>query len=166
ANPDVFAKLLRRRHLISYGAFGVVYEVDGAAIKIGCIPDSEPVIQQWVCEQYERALPVWAFASDVILPKVVTHEVCPQHGFLSSLWTRTSVNCHCGERLDALAMPLAERADQRKVGEEDFSEKVYEAVLKKFQVSLDIHKGNFLEFNGKLTLCDFGDANDKAVDYW
>ncbi len=165
-HPDELASLLRKRQLIAYGAFGVVYEVAGAAIKIGCIGESEPIIQQWVYEQYERALPVWAFRSDIPLPKVVTREVCPQHGFLSKLWTRSSVMCHCGEPLSALVMPVADLADQHNVDAEGISEKIYNAVFDKFELCLDIHRGNFLEFNGKLMVCDFGDPSDKAVDYW
>ena len=166
SDPTRFAKLLRKRQLISYGAFGAVYDVDGAAIKIGCVGESEPAIQQWVFERHERALPVWAFAEEVILPKVVTHEVCPQHGFLSNLWTRTSVNCHCTEPMSVLVMPVADLADQHDVENEDFSQTVYESVFGKFNTCLDIHKGNFVEFKGRLMLCDFGDTNDKAADYW
>ena len=41
--PSRFARLLRERRLIGYGAFGVVYKVDSAAIKIGCIGESEQI---------------------------------------------------------------------------------------------------------------------------
>ena len=68
--------------------------------------------------------------------------------------------------MPVLVMPLAERADQRAVAGENFSEGIFEAVVKKFSVCLDIHKGNFLEFNGKLILCDLGDTNDSIADYW
>ena len=68
--------------------------------------------------------------------------------------------------MPVMVMPLAERADQRAVDGENFSEGIFEAVVKKFSVCLDIHKGNFLEFNGKLILCDFGDTNDSIADYW
>ena len=81
SDPKAFAKLLRKRQLIAYGAYGAVYEASGAAIKIGCIGESEPAIQQWVYEHYQRALPVWAFSQGVALPKAVTHEVCPRHGY-------------------------------------------------------------------------------------
>ena len=164
--PSRFARLLRDRRLIGYGAFGVVYKVDDAAIKIGCIGESEPIIQQWVYEQHQRALPVWAFGSDILLPKVVTREVCPHHGYLSNLWSRSSVMCHCNESLAVLVMPVAEHADQRDVDDEKISGQIYEAVFEKFGVCLDIHKGNFLEFKGKLMLCDFGDTSDKVADYW
>jgi hypothetical protein len=165
-NPNQAVALFRKRRVIGYGAFGVVYQVGDAAIKIGCIGESEPVIQHWVHTHHQRALPVWAFHPDVSLPKVVRREVCPRHGYPSNLWTPSSVNCHCGESLPALVMPLAERADQRAVAEENFSEGIFEAVAKKFGVCLDIHKGNFLEFKGRLILCDFGDTNDPLADYW
>ena len=116
AAPSRFARLLRERRLVGYGAFGVVYKVESAAIKIGCMGESEPVIQQWVYEQHQRALPVWAFGSDVLLPKVVTREVCPQHVCLSNLWSRSSVMCHCNQPLAVLVMPIGEHADQRDVG--------------------------------------------------
>ena len=160
------SSLLRKRRVLGYGAFGVVYQVGDAAIKIGCIGESEPAIQQWVHRRFRRALPVWAFRPDVNLPKIVTREVCPRHGFPSDLWTKSSVNCHCEEAMPVMVMPLAERANQRDVDAEDFSEGIFEAVVKKFSVCLDIHKGNFLEFNGKLILCDFGDTNDSIADYW
>lgn len=166
ADHKRLAGFLRKRRLVGYGAFGAVYQVGDAAIKIGCIGESEPAIQQWVHEHHQRALPVWAFCQDVSLPKTVTREVCPRHGFPSNLWTPSSVNCHCGESLPVMVMPLAERADQRAVENENFSEGIFEAVAKKFGVCLDIHKGNFLEFNGKLILCDFGDTNDQLADYW
>ena len=68
--------------------------------------------------------------------------------------------------MPVMVMPLAKRADQRTVDGENFSEGIFEAVVRKFSVCLDIHKGNFLEFNGKLILCDFGDTNDPIADYW
>ena len=165
-NSIVLARLLRKRRLIGYGAFGVVYKLDGAAIKIGCISETEPVIQQWVYQQYERALPVWAFGLDIPLPKIVTREVCPHHGYLSKLWSRSSVMCHCNEPMSVLVMPIAEHAIQPKVDDHKISDQIYQAVFEKFGVSLDVHKGNFLEFKGRLMVCDFGDTNDKAVDYW
>jgi hypothetical protein len=166
ADHKRLAGLLRKRRLIGYGAFGVVYRVGDAAIKIGCIGENEPTIQQWVHEHHQRALPVWAFCPDVDLPTTVRREVCPHHGFPSNLWTASSVNCHCEEPMPVLVMPLAERADQRAVDGEDFSESVFDTVVEKFGVCLDIHKGNFLEFNGRLILCDFGDTNDPLADYW
>ena len=167
-NPRTLAGLLRKRELLGYGAFGVVYDVSGAAVKIGCIGEREASIQQWVHEYYQRALPVWAFGSDIPLPKVVTREVCPRHGYLSELWSPASVMCHCNEPMSVLVMPIAERADQRGVdGNGDgISDQIYQAVFEKFGVCLDVHKGNFLEFNGRLMVCDFGDTNDKVVDYW
>jgi hypothetical protein len=55
-DPAQFAKLLRKRELVSYGGYAAVYEVDGAAIKIGCIAEDEAQAQQWIYETYERAL--------------------------------------------------------------------------------------------------------------
>jgi hypothetical protein len=167
-NPHALASLLRKRKLLGYGAFGVVYDVSGAAIKIGCIGEREAIIQQWVHKHHQRALPVWAFGSDVPLPKVVTREVCPHHGYLSELWSPASVMCHCNDPMSVLVMPIAERADQRGVdGEGDgIGDQIYQTVFEKFGICLDVHKGNFLEFNGRLMVCDFGDTNDKVVDYW
>lgn len=164
--PSKFSRLLRKRRLVGYGAFGVVYKVDGAAIKIGCIGESEPTIQQWVYEQHQRALPVWAFGLDISLPKTVAREVCPIHGYLSNLWSRSSVMCHCNEPMSVLVMPIAERANLGDGDNHRISDQIYEAVFEKFGVCLDIHKGNFLEFKGKLMLCDFGDTSDKVADYW
>lgn len=166
-DPSAFAKLLRKRQLIAYGAFSVVYDVDGAAVKIGCIGENEPIIQQWVYEQYKRALPVWAFKTDIPLPKVVTREVCPQHGFPSNLWAKSSVMCHCGESMPALVMPIGDLADDQRGAERDeIGDQIYQAVFDKFEICLDIHKNNFLEFNGRLMVCDFGDISDKVTDYW
>ena len=167
-DPRTLAGLLRKREVLGYGAFGVVFEVSGAAVKIGCIGEREASIQQWVHEHYQRALPVWAFGSDIFLPKVVTREVCPRHGYLSELWLPSSVMCHCNGPMSVLVMPIAERANQRGVdGDGDrIGNQIYQAVVEKFGVCLDVHKGNFLEFNGRLMVCDFGDTNDKVVDYW
>ena len=164
STPSKFARLLRKRSLIGYGAFGVVYQVDGAAIKIGCIGESEPAIQQWVFEQHRRSMPVWAFGLDVPLPKTVTREVCPHHGYPSNLWSRSSVMCHCNEPMAVLVMPIGERTAQNE--RDGIGDLIYEAVSEKFGVCLDIHKGNFLEFKGRLLLCDFGDTSDKVADYW
>jgi len=167
-DPRTLAGLLRKREVLGYGAFGVVFEVSGAAVKIGCIGEREAVIQQWVHKHHRRALPVWAFGSDIFLPKVVTREVCPRHGYLSELWLPSSVMCHCNGPMSVLVMPIAERANQRGVdGDGDrIGNQIYQAVVEKFGVCLDVHKGNFLEFNGRLMVCDFGDTNDKVVDYW
>jgi len=43
-DPRTLASSLRKRKLLGYGAFGVVYEVAGAAIKIGCVDENEPII--------------------------------------------------------------------------------------------------------------------------
>lgn len=43
-NPSAFARLLRKREVLGFGAFGVVYEVEGAAVKIGCVDGNEPII--------------------------------------------------------------------------------------------------------------------------
>ena len=165
-DPRRLANLLGNRSIVSYGAFGMVYEVADTALKIGCIGKSEPLIQQWVHENYQRALPVWAFEQEVALPKAVTYEVCPRHGYLADLWSPTSVTCHCGDSLAVLVMPLAEPTGQLDVGNETFQDEVHEAVLTKFGVRLDVHNGNFVKFDGRLMLCDFGDPNDPIVDYW
>jgi len=168
-DPRTLASLLRKRKLLGYGAFGVVYEVAGAAIKIGCVDENEPIIQQWVYETHARALPVWAYKLEAILPRAVTREVCPRHGYPSDLWTPTSVNCHCGEALAVLVMPIAETPDMLLLENseaEQIWQTVYDAVLDKFSVSLDLHWRNMISLQGRLLVCDFGDTNSKLVEFW
>jgi len=170
-DPHALASLLRKRKQLGYGAFGVVYEVAGAAVKIGCVDDNEPIIQQWVYETHARALPVWAYQQEVILPRAVTREVCPRHGYPSNLWTPTSVNCHCGEMLAALVMPVAETPDMLLLENseaEQIWQTVYDAVLDKFGVSLDLHWRNMISLaaRDRLLVCDFGDTNSKLVELW
>jgi len=169
ANPRTMAGLLRKRKLLGYGAFGVVYEVAGVAVKIGCVDENEPIIQQWVYETHARALPVWAYKLEVILPRSVTHEVCPRHGYLSNLWTPTSVSCHCGEALAVLVMPIAEQPDRlllEKSEVQQIWQTVYDAVLDKFNVSLDLHWRNMISLQDRLLVCDFGDINNQMVEFW
>jgi hypothetical protein len=167
-NPSALGRLLRKREVLGCGAFGVVYEVQGAAVKIGCVDGNEPIVQQWVHETLGLALPVWASQQEVILPRVVTREVCPRHGYPSDLWTPTSVNCHCFESLAALVMPVAESPDLLGVTDhgDDIFETVYNAVQDKFGVCLDIHQRNMLSFEGRLLVCDFGDVNSRSVELW
>ena len=168
-DSHALASLLRKRKLLGYGAFGVVYEVAGAAVKIGCVDDNEPIIQQWVYETHIRALPVWAYQQEVILPRAVTREVCPRHGYLSDLWTPTSINCHCGEALAALVMPVAETPDMLLLENseaEQIWQTVYDAVFNKFSVSLDLHSRNMISMQDRLLVCDFGDTNSKLVELW
>lgn len=168
-DSQALASLLRKRKLLGYGAFGVVYEVPGAAIKIGCVDDNEPIIQQWVYETQARALPVWATKQKVSLPHVVSHEVCPRHGYPSDLWTPSSVSCHCGEALAALVMPVADFPDMltlEGVDADHIWRTVYDAVYNKFGVSLDLHWRNMISLQGKLLVCDFGDTNSKLVSLW
>ena len=167
-DPRALASLLRKRKLLGYGAFGVVYEVAGAAVKIGCVDDNEPIIQQWVYETHALALPVWAHKLDAILPRTVTREVCPRHGYPSDLWTPTSVNCHCGEALAILVMPVAETPDMLALVDdgEPIFQTVYDAVYNKFCVSLDLHSRNMISLQGRLLVCDFGDVNSKLVELW
>jgi hypothetical protein len=168
-DPRTLASLLRKRKLLGYGAFGVVYKVSDAAVKIGCVDENEPIIQQWVYETHARALPVWAYQPEVILPRIVTREVCPRHGYPSDLWTPTSVNCHCGEALAILVMPVAETPDMlllKKSEAEQIWQTVYDAVFNKFSVSLDLHWRNMISLQDRLLVCDFGDTNSKLVELW
>jgi hypothetical protein len=132
------------------------------------VDDNEPIIQQWVYETHALALPVWAHKLDAILPRTVTREVCPRHGYPSTLWTPTSVNCHCGEALATLVMPIAETPDMLEVvGDGDsIFQTVYDAVYNKFGVSLDLHSRNMISLQGRLLVCDFGDVNSKLVELW
>jgi len=105
----------------------------------------------------------------VILPRIVTHEVCPRHGYLSNLWTPTSVSCHCGEALAALVMPVAEAPDRlllEKSEAQQIWQTVYDAVLDKFSVSLDLHWRNMICLQDRLLVCDFGDINNQMVEFW
>jgi len=43
---------------------------------------------------------------------------------------------------------------------------VYDAVLDKFSVSLDLHWRNMISLQGRLLVCDFGDTNSKLVEFW
>ena len=167
-DSHTLAGLLRKRKLLGYGAFGVVYEVSGAAVKIGCVDENEPIIQQWVYKTHARALPVWAYQQEVILPRAVTREVCPRHGYPSDLWTPTSVDCHCGEALAILVMPVAETPDMLEVVDDGDSifQTVYDAVYNKFNVSLDLHWRNMISLQDRLLVCDFGDTNSKLVELW
>ena len=165
-NEKVLARALRRRRLIDYGAFGAVYRVQDAALKIGCISDTEAEIQQWVCDQFGRALPVWASGLKISVPRVVTHEVCPKHGFLAELWTPSSVLCHCGEPMGVIIMPVGKHADQDAVNNEKFSLQIGDAVYQAFHIPLDLGPNNFLEYDERLVMCDFGDTNNRTVDYW
>jgi hypothetical protein len=167
-DSHALASLLRKRKLLGYGAFGVVYEVAGVAVKIGCVDENEPIIQQWVYETHALALPVWAYQQKVILPRVVTREVCPRHGYPSDLWTPTSVNCHCSEALAALVIPVAETPDMLALVDdgEPIFQTVYDAVYNKFGVSLDLHSRNMISLQGRLLVCDFGDVNSKLVELW
>ena len=168
SDPHSLASLLRKRKLLGYGAFGVVYEVSDAAIKIGCVDDNEPLIQRWVYETHARALPVWAHQKEVSLPRAVTYEVCPRHGYPSELWSPSSISCHCGESLAALVMPVAEIPDIQTLVDdgESIFQTVYDAVYSKFGVSLDLHSRNMLSLQGRLLVCDFGDTNSKLVSLW
>jgi len=168
-DPRELARLLRKRSLLGYGAFGVVYEVANTALKIGCVDENEPIIQQWVYQTHARALPVWAYQQEVILPRTVTREVCPRHGYPSDLWTPSSISCHCGEALAALVMPVAETPDMLLLENseaEQIWQTVYDAVLNKFGVSLDLHWRNMISLQGRLLVCDFGDTNSKLVSLW
>ena len=167
-DPAQFAKLLRQRKLVSYGGFGVVYEVDGAAIKIGCIAEDEAQVQQWAYETYESALPVWAYSHDVELPKAVTSEVCPHHGYLANRWDRDSVECHCGDRLGVLVMPLGQDAYPEHSQDEgvELGERISQALEEKFGVGFDERLCNHLSFCGRLMLCDFGDPQGVEAGYW
>ena len=165
-DEKVLAGFLRKRRLINFGAFGVVYRIEDAAIKIGCISDTEAEIQQWVCNQFGRTLPVWASDLNVSLPHVVTHEVCPKHGFPSELWTPTSICCHCGEPMGVIVMPIGKQADQDNVENENFSIAIGDAVYQTFRLPLDLGPNNFLEYKERLVMCDFGDTNNKAVEAW
>ena len=170
-DPRELARLMRKRSLLGYGAFGVVYEVSGAAIKFGCVDENEPIIQQWVYQTHARALPVWAYQQEVILPRTVTREVCPRHGYPSDLWTPSSISCHCGEALAALVMPVAETPDMLLLENseaEQIWQTVYDAVFNKFGVSLDLHWRNMISLaaRDRLLVCDFGDTNSKLVEFW
>jgi hypothetical protein len=155
-------RLLRKREYLGSGSYGVVYEIAGAAVKIGCVEEAEVERQEWVHERFRRALPVWAFKNAVDLPRRVTREACPAHGYVDM---GEDGNCHCGEAMAILVMPLAVPA------REAWKDKRVQATLKdisgalwlEFQFVWDGRPRNLLRWNGRIVMADFGDEN---VDYW
>ncbi|MBI1793433.1 MAG: hypothetical protein HYR70_04495 [Chloroflexi bacterium] len=160
-NEKALANLLRGRRMVNYGAFGVVYRVENVAVKIGRIGSKEAEIQQWVCDEFGLALPVWASAQEVFVPRVVSREVCPKHGFPRELWASSdSVNCHCGKSMGVLVMPIAQPANVSYDSLPPFVRKIENAVYEAFRVSIDLRPANFLKYKCRIVMCDFGDISE------
>jgi len=68
--------------------------------------------------------------------------------------------------MGVVVMPVGQHADQQDVENEDFSLAIGDAVYQAFHIPLDLGPNNFVEYNGRLVMCDFGDTNNRTVDYW
>jgi hypothetical protein len=163
-NPQLLASVLRKRRLINFGSFGVIYQVGDVVLKIGCVYEREAQIQSYLSER-GLALPVLAACKQTLPPRVVRREVCPVHGLSRAMWNREGVICHCDDTLGILVMPLAEAADQDRVESEGaaINEQVDVLVLDKFGLYTERSPANFVEYQGKLLACDFGIPD---FDYW
>ena len=161
-DPKLLARLLRKRAYLGNGAYGVVYRVAGAAMKIGYIDEGEVERQEWVHERFKRALPVWAYKKAVDLPKVVTRQACPVHG---AGMDEESFSCHCNEPMDIMVMPLAWPAAEawKDPRVRQTIKKVQEALYDEFDFVWDAAARNLLRWNGRVCLADFGEED---VDYW
>lgn len=154
--PESLAILLKSRKLIGQGAYGTVFNVSGVAVKIGYVPPEEAERQDWVHQNYRFALPVIAYAPRLQLPEAVTHQACPIHG---KGYDQESWNCHCGEPMDILVMPLAKYA-----GEAFFNLKLYKkisrlqnALCERFHFFWEEKPGHLLRYEGRIVLADFGE---------
>jgi hypothetical protein len=163
-NPQLLASVLRKRKLINFGSFGVIYQLGDVALKIGCVHDLEAEIQAYLSER-GLALPVLAACEQTLPPRVVRREVCPVHGLSRDLWEKEGVLCHCDDTLGILVMPLAEAADQDRVASEGaaIDEQVDVLVWDKFGLYSERSPANFVEYQGRLLACDFGIPD---FDYW
>ncbi len=156
ADEKLFKKMLHQRKRLGRGTFGAVYEIHGAAVKIGCVLPEEAQIQQWVHETYQRALPVWAYVEEMPLPRVITREVCPEHDPLDSSAKGLAL-CHCGETMGVLVMPLAAR-----VGEDILAQygkmiaPIEKALQKEFDFWWEGYSRHLLRWNGHIVMSDFG----------
>ena len=133
-----------------------MYEIHGAAVKIGCVLPEETVIQQWVHKTYQRALPVWAYVEEMPLPRAITREVCPEHDPLDSC-AKGLARCHCGETMAVMVMPLAAPV-------ENISARQYERVIapieKALQKEFDFWWENaprhLMRWDRRIVMSDFG----------
>ena len=163
ADEKLFRKMLRERKRLGRGTFGAVYEINGAAIKIGCVRPEEARIQKWVYETYQRALPVWAYVEEMPLPRAVTREVCPEHDPLDSC-AKGFALCHCSETMAVMVMPLAAPV-------ENISTRQYERVIAPIEKALETKfdfwwedfSRHLMHWDGQIVMSDFGDAEEK---YW
>ena len=163
ADEKLFKKMLHQRKRLGRGTFGAVYEINGAAVKIGCVLPEEAVIQQWVHETYQRALPVWAYVEEMPLPRAITREVCPEHDPLDSSAKGLAL-CHCGETMGVLVMPLAARVGEdilAQYGEGHRTDR--ESLAERVRFLVGGCSRHLLRWNGQIVMSDFGDAEEK---YW
>src|SRR5512140_699474 len=155
--PDVLAALLGSCRLIGHGKYGAVYRVSNVAVKIGCIAQAEAERQAWMHQQFNRALPVLAYASRVKLPAEITRRSCPVHGVLGD--DEKDWNCHCGDPMAVLVMPLAKPAPafwfHRDVRE--MSRKLTRALFEHFHFFWEDKPGHVMQYQGRIVLADFGE---------
>ena len=156
ADEKLFKKMLHQRKRLGRGTFGAVYEIHGAAVKIGCVLPEEAEIQQWVYETYQRALPVWAYVEEMPLPRAVTREVCPEHDPLDSCAKGLAL-CHCSETMAVMVMPLA-----APVGEDISAQcrrmttRIEKALEKEFDFWWEDYPRHLMRWDGQIVMSDFG----------
>lgn len=166
-DPEALKRVLRKREMIGYGGYGVVYKVGDAAVKIGYVTAEEADRQDYVHKNFRLALPVIRFLPSMRVPMTITRAVCPLHGVLGydedDGWS-----CHCGERMGVLVMPLAEPFDPQERAarrEEIVNDTVF--VMDLFQDEQgfvwDDRPSNIMKWRGRPVLIDFG---EEEVDFW
>lgn len=150
-------RMLRKRSILGHGTYGVVYEVAGAAVKIGHIDEEEAKIQEWVGESFPgRALPVWAYRARVKMPCVITRQICPLHGF--SELDEENWSCHCGEPMDILVMPVAKPAPEAWSDPRvrHLVDEITQALWTDCEFIWDAAPRNLLRYRNHIVLADFG----------
>ncbi len=157
-DPKSLTRMLQKRAILGYGTYGVVHEIAGAAVKIGHIDKEEVKIQEWVAERFPgRALPIWAYAPRVSVPRVITRQICPIHGF--SEMDEENFSCHCGELMDILVMPVAKPVPI-KAWKDQRVRRVVDAISTALLTECDFYwdatPRNLLYYQNRIVLADFG----------
>jgi hypothetical protein len=160
--PEILTMLLKSRKLVGHGTYGAVFNVSGVAVKIGYVPPEEAERQDWVQRNLGFALPVIAYAPQLHLPEAVTKQACPIHGMD---YDEESWNCHCGEPMDILVMPLAKYAGMKffDARVRTLVSRTQNALCERFHFFWEEKPSHLLEYDGRLVLADFGEED---VDWW